>query len=139
VFPLTIPPGETRQVFARLIVDRAAIMGNTYAIALTSNGLRDTTAYLRIATTSSVEDDERPFVISPNPATSVVRIQFPNVGLRTILIHDALGRLAYTATTERSELTIPTSLLGEDAATGMYLVRVSEGTTTHTSSFIVTP
>ena len=139
VFPLTIPPGETRQVFARLIVDRAAIMGNTYAIALTSNGVRDTTAYLRIATTSSVEDDERPFVISPNPATNVVRIQFPNVGLRTIQIHDALGRLAYTATTERSELTIPTSLLGEDAATGMYLVRVSEGTTTHTSSFIVTP
>lgn len=139
VFPLTIPPGEARQVFARLIVDRAAIMGNTYAIALTSNGLRDTTAYLRIATTSSVEDDERPFVISPNPATNVVRIQFPTVGLRTIQIHDALGRLAYTATTELSDLTVPTSLLADDAATGMFLVRVSEGTSTHTSSFIVTP
>ena len=139
VFPLTIRAGETRQVFARLIVDRTAIMGNTYAVELQTNGVRDTTAYLRIATTSSVEDGERPFVISPNPATSVVRIQFPNVGLRTIQIHDALGRLAYTTTTERSELTIPTSLLGEEAATGMYLVRVSEGTTTHTSSFIVTP
>lgn len=139
MLPMTLNAGETRPVLVRLLVDRASVMGRVFAVNLTTNGITSPTTYLRVASTSGVEADERPFVIAPNPVQTSFRVQFPTSGGRTIQIHDARGKMAFTTSTEARELTIPVSMIGDGAAIGMYTMVVIDASGSHTSSFIVTP
>lgn len=138
-FPRLLAGGETRPITVRLLVDRSLVMDSVFSVTLVTNGIQSRTAYLRVATTSSVGTDDQPFVIAPNPVQTSLRLQFPTPGRRTIQIHDARGKMALTAATEARELTIPVSSISDGAAIGMYTIVVIDATGTHTSSFVVTP
>ena len=114
-------------------------MDSVFSATLVTNGIQSRTAYLRVATTSSVGTDDQPFVIAPNPVQTSLRLQFPASGSRTIQIHDARGKMAFSTSTQARELTIPVSMIADGAAIGMYTMVVIDASGTHTSSFVVTP
>ncbi len=138
-FPLALGAGETRPISVRLLVDRSLVMDSVFSATLVTNGIQSRTAYLRVATTSSVGTDDQPFVIAPNPVQTSLRLQFPASGSRTIQIHDARGKMAFSTSTQARELTIPVSMIADGAAIGMYTMVVIDASGTHTSSFVVTP
>lgn len=139
MIPLTIDAGDSRSINFSLLIDRSLVLDSVFSVSLETDGIASRTAYVRIATTSVVGTDERPFAIAPNPVQNVLRLQFPTSIRRAVRIVDALGRLAYSSTAEMRELAIPVSALGDGAAIGMYMVSITDATGTHTTSFIVTP
>ncbi len=137
--PLLINAGTTQSISFRLLVDRSLVLDSVFSVSLVTDGIVPRTTHLRVATTSVVGTDERPFAIAPNPVQGVVRLQFPTSMWRAVRIVDALGRLAYTTTTELREVVIPVSALGDGAAIGMYMVSIADDAGTHNASFVVTP
>lgn len=134
-----IGANDSRSINFSLLIDRSLVLDSVFSVSLETDGIASRTAYVRIATTSVVGTDERPFTIAPNPVQGVVRLQFPTSIRRALRIVDALGRLAYTTTTELRELVIPVSALGVGAAFGMYMVSVADAAGIHNTSFVVTP
>jgi hypothetical protein len=85
----TIISGETDMVFT-------PTQEGNYAVQITYNGCIDTSICIQYYFNSIYEILENDIIISPNPFTDVLQINFPKtIGLAEIKLYDSLGRLLY--------------------------------------------
>ncbi len=94
--------------------------GGSYAVAITEQSCVDTSSCHLIVFTGRYENIAEQIVISPNPATSFVRINNPRSGNSLVSLYDLTGRLLIRESVQSKKTDIDISKIN----TGIYLLKI---------------